>query len=52
MAEVLELAELAQDDRMAEVQIGTAGVAAELDVEGRVGGDGAFDLAREVFFAE
>ena len=33
MAEVLELAQLAQDDAMAQMEVGTRGVAAELQAQ-------------------
>jgi hypothetical protein len=52
VSQVLKLAELAENDGMTEMKVGTAGVASELDVERRAGPEGIRDFLLEVFDAD
>jgi hypothetical protein len=52
MSEVLKLAQLAEDNRVAEVKIRSARVTSELHAEGRIGFDGSFELLHEILFRD
>ena len=50
MSKGLKLAELSQDNRMAQMEIGAARITAEFDVERFFCLDGLLNLPREIFF--
>lgn len=50
MSEILELPELPQDNRVAQVKIRPAGVATELDIERSLGFDGLLDFPCKISF--
>ncbi len=52
MTEVLKLTELTEDDRMAQVEVGSAGIAAKLNVEGLFRLEGVLDFSGELFFGD
>lgn len=52
MTEILELSQFAENDRVTEVKVGTAGVATELHAEGLAGCDGPLELPDEIFFGD
>ena len=51
VAHVLKVFEFAEDDGVAEVQIGSGGIDAEIDAEGFAGFDGFGELCFQFFFA-
>ena len=50
MAEVLKVFELAQQDGVAEVQVGSGGIEAGLDAQGLAGGAGLLQLRAQFGF--
>ena len=52
MAEILKMLELAQNDRVAEVQVGSGRIHAELDAQRFAGGARLLQLGPQIFLAD
>ena len=52
MAEILELAELAHDHRVADVDIGGGGIHAQLDAQGLIRGHALLELLEQVLLVD